>query len=657
MGIVYRVAANGVERALKLLPLAPLVGPRMLERFRREADTLARLSHPHIVRIHATGMHDEMPWLVMDLVEGRSLDACDRFARDDAVRLAATLADTLEAAHRQGVLHRDLKPQNVVLRADGSPVLLDFGLSVFEDASSLTMTGELVGTPRYMAPEQVTGGRVDQRTDVFALGLLLYELLLGVPAHAGEGRDAVIVAVREGRIRRPRALDRTFGDALERVVLKALSHDPAQRYATAAAFADDLRRTLAGRAVAAAPLPVARRVAESVGLGDRMASLRRSWQRLRGGEERDTTPAARQEAAHWVDRALESWLDGGRDRALAALAEARRRDPSDPTALVLEAHLADRPRPAPAALAEAVETLDRFARGDHEGARNRVAAGSLGALRPSLAAALLGLTAAHAEPSEAIESLTAATRLLPQARALLMALAASCRRAGRHEEAARALRRVTELAPDSAEAWIALAEARIAQRAVVEARDAIARAETLRTADDPAILRTRARIEIHDRRQEAARALLARVLERFPDDVPALHDLAYSLDMDHRMADAAAAYEQVLRRDPGHAQALLLLAHLHAGASRGMCGGCDAFFAEHPEYLDFGRAERFLLRALDADRGTDEWVTRTARDIAMRLERRDAVVELLTRITATADRTPAILRLEEVLRRLEQVER
>ncbi len=661
MGIVYRVLAGGEERALKLLPLAPLLGPRMLERFRREAETLTRLSHPHIVRVHATGMHDEMPFLVMDLVEGEPLDQCARgLDRDAVLSLVATLADTLDAAHREGVLHRDLKPQNVIVRPDGSPVLLDFGLSAIEDASSLTMTGELVGTPRYMAPEQVEGGEVDARTDVYALGLVLYELLVGAPAHAAQGRDAVIASVRSGRITRPRERHPAFGRDLERVVLMALAVDPARRYASAAAFAADVRRAQRGEPVLAPPV-------DSAGSSVRfvLRTLERTWSKAWRGVSgssapaREVTPSSRHEAARLLDRAVGHWIDGTRDQALDAVREALRHDPSDPTAVVLAAHLGDRAVGSlPSELAAARETLRRYESGEPAEAMADVQRGSLSALRPSLAAALLGLTAAtRSDPSDAIESLTAATRLLPDSRALPLALAQACRRAGRHEEAVRALRRCTELAPDSTGAWTDLAEELIEAHALDDAEEAIRRASALAPTGVTRLLRCRARLEIRRRRQPEARAILETVLEREPDDIEALYDMAYSHDMDHDMVGAANAYHEVLRREPRHSRALLLLAHLYSGASRGQCGGCDAFFAEHPEYFDLAQAERYLLRCLEADRGADEWVTRTARDVAMRLERREAVIALLNRLTSSDPRTSSVLRLEEVLRRLQQVER
>lgn len=572
MGVVYRVERDGREFALKLLPLAPLLGPRMLERFRREAVALARIAHPHIVRVHDSGIDAELPYLVMDLVEGQPLDqAAGALSVDQAIAIAEALARALHAAHQQGVLHRDLKPQNVMLRADGEPVLLDFGLSALEEGATLTGTGDLLGTPRYMAPEQLSGELVDARTDVHALGLLLYELTTGHPAHSGHGRDALYASVRFGRITPARAMRASLSGELEAVIHTALARRPEERYADALAFADDLARLRAGTPVAARPLPEA---AEGV--------------------------------TRILDQALRAWLAGDAAAAAAQLAQARLAHPDASAIALLEAHLASAAR------------------------RERAP-----------------------EDSESLEDLAVSARIVPGSAAVHRAMASTCRRLGRLDDATRALGRALAIEPDDAASWTALAEVHLAQRAIDEGLAALDRAEALSPGEDALRLRLRGAFQIHRGDQPAAQALLRRALELAPDDAETRYRLAYSLDSDHAMAAAAPAYERVLEVAPAHVHALLCLANLFAGASRGRCRRCDEFYAEHPEHLDPARAEHYLLRAIDADRGADDWATRTARDIALQLEDRRAVIALLTRLTRGIERTPAVLRLEEALRRVE----
>jgi len=556
MGVVHRAERDGVVFALKLLPLAPILGPRMLARFQRESAVLERLSHANIVRVHDSGMHDDVPYLVMDLVEGEPLHvAATTLDRHAAVSLMHTLALAVHTAHTQGVLHRDLKPQNVLVRADGSPVLLDFGLSAIDEHSSLTGTGDVLGTPRYMAPEQLRGLATDARTDVHALGLMLHELLTGQPAHPEQGREAVFDAVLRGRITPPRRIVPDLPAELEAIVLMAAASQPDDRYGSARALADDLARWLSGERTRARPL-------------------------------------------HWTQRIV---------RSLRAIPQ----------------------------------RLRERAIGSHE-------------LTTSQRAAAAGLAAARdGDDSRAFEELTVAARLLPDSVDVLRALAAVCTRLGRLDDAVLAHRRELELAPDSAESWADLAELHVRQRAIEEGLAAVARAESLTGSESARLLRIRGTLEVLRGDQPAAQSLLRRALALAPDDAEARYRLAYSLDTDHDMAAAAPAYEHVLEVAPTHVPALLCLANLFAGASRGRCRRCDEFYVAHPDHLDATRAERYLLRAIEADRGADDWATRTARDIALQLADRRAVIALLTRLTQGTERTPAVLRLEEALRRVE----
>ena len=265
MGAVYlaRDGASGREVALKLL--TGLVGPEERARFLREAQAAARLRHPGVVSVHEVGEAQGRPYLVMERVEGGSLRALlQRAGRLDpglALPLAAGVAEALAAAHAQGVVHRDLKPENVLLDAEGRPRLTDFGLArLVEGDRSLTRTGELLGTPGYMAPEQLRGEHAGPPADVFALGVLLYELLTGQRPHQAGSLLALMEATLAGRFTPLIQVRPDLDLALTRLVERCLAPDPAQRPA-ASAFAEALRTGFPRRA------PPAWRLIVGLGVG------------------------------------------------------------------------------------------------------------------------------------------------------------------------------------------------------------------------------------------------------------------------------------------------------------------------------------------------------------------------------------------------------
>jgi tetratricopeptide (TPR) repeat protein len=225
-------------------------------------------------------------------------------------------------------------------------------------------------------------------------------------------------------------------------------------------------------------------------------------------------------------------------------------------------------------------------------------------------------------------------------------------RVERFDDGVAAYRRAIDLAPGAAETWADLAEACLRLRDLDEGLRAIRTAESLTVTESTRILRIRATLETHSGRQADARRHLARLLEVDPDDIEARFEWAYSLDIDHDIVGAERGYQRVLESDPRHTRALIGLAHLHSGASRGQCRGCDEAFAAHPECFDLQKAERYLLQGLEEDRGRSEAVTHNVRDIALRLERRGAVIDLLERLTADSSHSPPVLRLKDVLRRL-----
>jgi eukaryotic-like serine/threonine-protein kinase len=266
--------------AIKLLNLALLdaVGS---ERFRREGTALARLTHPNIARLIDAGVtEDGQPFLVLEYVEGRRIDVyCDqeRFAPNQRLELFLQVMGAVAHAHANLVVHRDLKPSNILVTADGTVKLLDFGIAKLladESGAERTELTDLGGsplTPEYAAPEQVSGGPVTTATDVYALGVLLYLLLAGRHPTGAEGRSPAeqlraIVEIEPARLSiiAPPDLRRHFRGDLDNILAKALKKQPAERYATVAAFADDLQRHLRHEPVGARPDTLGYRVRKFV---------------------------------------------------------------------------------------------------------------------------------------------------------------------------------------------------------------------------------------------------------------------------------------------------------------------------------------------------------------------------------------------------------
>jgi tRNA A-37 threonylcarbamoyl transferase component Bud32 len=321
MGIVFEAEQTSLKRrvALKVLPTALRSDRRLLSRFRREAEAAARLRHPNIVPVYSIGQAGNAPFFAMEMVTGQSLaEALDerRADRDgglpqDAgdyqrrcVEVVSQLADALAYAHSQGILHRDVKPANVLLEADGTPRLTDFGLAADLEASSLTVSGEVFGSPRYMSPEQAFRCEkpLDARTDVYSLGVTLYEMLTLRLPYQGTTMSELLAALSTGQVVSPREFGIEMPAGLERVLMRALCRDLDERYAGVAEFAEDLRAASEGRSVKprrwlpypklTAALMVLTVVVSAVGTdwamnGSELPTLRRLWRGIAGdGVER-----------------------------------------------------------------------------------------------------------------------------------------------------------------------------------------------------------------------------------------------------------------------------------------------------------------------------------------------------------------------------------
>ncbi|MGL4555216.1 MAG: serine/threonine-protein kinase, partial [Gemmataceae bacterium] len=254
MGVVYEAEQPALGRrvALKVLPGAAALDGRHRQRFLNEARAAAGLHHPHIVPVHSVGEAGGTPFFAMQKIDGRPL--AGKLAPVEAARLIAQAADALAYAHAQGVIHRDVKPGNLLVEPSGHLWVVDFGLARVDGVAGLSATADVLGTPRYMSPEQAAGAPLDHRTDQFSLALTLYEALAGRPAYGGTTREAVL---RQALTAEPPAPD--VPRDLRTIVGKALARDPAGRYPGCREFADDLRRFVEGRPIVARPEGLGRR--------------------------------------------------------------------------------------------------------------------------------------------------------------------------------------------------------------------------------------------------------------------------------------------------------------------------------------------------------------------------------------------------------------
>ncbi len=320
MAIVYLARDLRHDRPVALKVLLPSLAQSLgAERFLREIRTAARLQHPHILSVHDSGEADGQLWFTMPYVEGETLR--QRLRREgqlslpDALRIAREVADGLDFAHRHGVVHRDVKPENILL-SDGHALVADFGISRAlageESGEALTETGVSVGTPAYMSPEQAAGQPVDARTDVYALGAVLYEMLAGEPPFTGPTPQAVIAKRFHTDAVPLRAVRPSVPEHVERAVARALARVPMDRFASAAELAHALE-TDATMAVRSAPTRM------GSGRTGTPAARARRVARPRGAVRLEPDPPRRVRGGDWSEARRRAALRQSRERGQGVL--------------------------------------------------------------------------------------------------------------------------------------------------------------------------------------------------------------------------------------------------------------------------------------------------------------------------------------------------
>jgi serine/threonine protein kinase len=260
MAVVFKAYQPSADRyvAVKVQPRQLASEPQVFERFRREARLLAKLQHPFILPMFDYGEEDGYPYIVMPLVPGGTL--ASKFSSQpmswgEILKVVSQVGQALDYAHANGVVHRDVKPNNILLDGRGNCLLTDFGTArMVEGNVKLTISGKMIGTPAYMAPEQAMGEKVGASTDLYALGVVLYQMATGRVPFQAETPAATLFKLVNDPLLPPRQCNQAIPEAVERVILKALSKQPGQRYATAGELLYALQAALARADLAAPPV-------------------------------------------------------------------------------------------------------------------------------------------------------------------------------------------------------------------------------------------------------------------------------------------------------------------------------------------------------------------------------------------------------------------
>ena len=258
MGVVYRAYDPQIDRqvALKILHEARVTDEKTVLRFLREAQAMGSLSHPNIATIYDSGWDHDQIFIAMELLKGKSLEDLmqeRRLAEQEIVRIGVQVAEALDFVHRREIVHRDIKPSNIIIDPEGQVKITDFGIAHIEDPvmtqelAKQTLPGEILGTPLYMSPEQVMGKQVDGRSDLYSLGVILYELTTGANAANGETIFAIYQSIIKDTPPAPKRAGTPVAQSLSKLIMKSLNKDPAKRFQTGRKMAQPLKTCLQRR--------------------------------------------------------------------------------------------------------------------------------------------------------------------------------------------------------------------------------------------------------------------------------------------------------------------------------------------------------------------------------------------------------------------------
>ncbi len=608
MGMVYRALDEQLGLPVAIKVLRPDLGcdAGQLERFKQEIVLARQVSHPNVVRTHDLGRDGEIVFLTMDFVPGRSLGDLlaeeGRLDPERAAGIARQIAAGLAAAHEAGVVHRDLKPGNVLLDESGRAAITDFGVARSLGGPGLTLPGVVVGTLDYLSPEQVRGTMVDGRSDLYALGILLYEMLSGRLPFAG-GSEAETLAQRlTGSTQNLHTAGVEVSRPLDTVVRWLLQPDPTRRYQSAREVLEDLENLHGVRSLR---FPVGRRAALAAGgLLLVVVVLLGGWavrERVQLAHQASTEKPAAAAPAHSVallplanesGREDLAWVASGIPEMLAAsLAEQRGLRVLDGQQVFRTLESLKLP-PGPRSNAEArrlAELLDadRLVTGrvHAAGGRLRIDLSLIEVDRPGMPARPLSVEIEEREAFRLVDRLGTGLRTWlavsaagpelalsrsPEALSAYATGSASLRR-GDNLAAVAALERAVASDPEYSAAWVGLARARDALGRRDTAREAARRAvETLGKGESRSAYEARAveaRLFGHPGKAEE---ILARLVERYPEDVEARVELAEAYGEQGSLDRAIPALEEVVRLAPHHPRAWFLLAKysIQAGSAR-----------------------------------------------------------------------------------------
>ena len=619
MGTLLKVRGPGEETgvyAMKLLREALSWEPRARERFERECKVLQEISHPGIVRLNGFELDADPPWMVMDLVEGKSLQELLRergpLPPREAVGLLLRVTESVGFLHERGVIHRDLKPANLVLDARGTPILIDFGLAASGGLSTMTRSGDLLGTPAYMAPELARGEKATPLSDIYGLGALLFALLSGRAPHRGE---PLSVIERVGRGRPPRLpVALKLPRDLRALVEKAMAFEPGWRFGSAEELGAALRDFQRGNWVSGLRKPLGQRLREEwsfhrprVLLGAALVVLALAIPIL----ARLVEKARRRDLRVALMSGTRAYLAEDWTRAKKMGTQALALEPGDSVARFLAGEGGKSPLAKAAAKLRAGEPSLALPLAQEAARQNPEA---------PLPAALLGLAAYRAGNYRlAARELVSARRLLPGTPKLLHFLALTKLKERDREGAMGLLNRALELDPKRPDSLYQRSKLWARREELQKAYEDIQAALKLKGKREPSLLNALASFLDGMGRKKEAEAVFREILERFPDRPKVLYNLALTLDGLDRLAEAAKVYQMVLdqgRRDP---RTILALAWLHSGSKRETCETCRRQFEENPKLLDFTAARDLLLEGVTRDGGRSDAVLASAALIARRV--------------------------------------